>query len=108
VTKLVPSSSILLKGESLSIQSTVEFYNMKKFTSNRVFANKWICPGKLNDTCRLVTGSTLRLTYDQVAASNYSFFVPQIFTYSAVPNYIQTDGSKESNSSVSITWLGVN
>jgi len=73
---------------------------MKTFTSNRVFAHKWTCPGKLNDVCKLVTGSTLRLTYDQVAASSYNFFVPQIFTYSAVPNYIQTDGSKESNSSV--------
>ena len=37
VTSLVPSSTILLKGDSLSIQSNVEFYNMKTYSNVRSY-----------------------------------------------------------------------
>lgn len=36
---------------------------------------------------------------------NYTFWEPQNYTYVGTTNYLQMDGTRQSNKTVSVTWL---
>jgi hypothetical protein len=103
---LTPSSFTILYGQTLYLSHSVSFAN--SISTGGPYTVSWSCPGTLNAYCAGVTGDTLRLPFEQFAKSGLDYWKAHTIWMTASTPFVQGDGSRSSNQSVSVQWLDVN
>jgi hypothetical protein len=87
VLALSPNSKVLLKGQTLTIDHSAKFMNMKTDVKDKSYTVSWVCPGKLQSSCAN-HGNTLKLNYEDVLQAGIEFWKPQTITLIAQTNFI--------------------
>eukprot|EP00347_Sterkiella_histriomuscorum_P001938 403370091 len=108
VISLKTNYDIATIGDTVQIDFDAKLSNLNKAVVDRKYTLTWICPSQIEEICRTnPVGQPLKLNYDQVIKAGIALWRPTVITLVGNTNFIQGDGTRQTQESIQVTWINL-